>query len=165
MAGKILRYDCYDLRKFKVGDIHTFLDIGANIGTTSLMAQILNPTARVIALEPVKETFEVLRRNLEHVSHPKIECYNIALGDGKPMCFHRRKYNGMHRFYSEKEKELGWWDQHGEYLMDSKTGERHVKPFRKPPHHAQTVPRPAAYPRIFRPGYARREINGGVVYL
>jgi len=114
MAGKIHYYDCYDMRKFQPGEINGFLDIGANIGTTSIMARILNPTSRVIAIEPCIETFEVLERNMLYWG---IECYNIALGPGTPMNFVKRSQSGLNRFVSEDEKQ--WWKD--SYTVESKS--------------------------------------------
>ena len=36
----------YDLRKFSPNEILYFVDIGSNVGTTSIMAKILNPFAK-----------------------------------------------------------------------------------------------------------------------
>lgn len=109
MAGKIWRYDGYDLRKFKPGEINYFVDIGANVGTTSIMAKILNPTARIIALEPSPQTYKILVANMKQWAPTGIECYNVALGDGEDMCLIPRKHSGMHRFCTENEKQ--WWPE------------------------------------------------------
>jgi FkbM family methyltransferase len=123
MAGKIWYYDAYDLRKFRPGDIDYFIDIGANVGTTTLMAKLLNPTARVIAIEPCKETFEILVVNMKQWMNTGIECYNLALGDGKPMCFQRRRRAGLHRFFANTDEERHWWPEkeNFEYTIESKS--------------------------------------------
>ena len=122
MAGKIWRYDCYDLRKFKPMDINCFIDIGANIGSTSLMVKILNPIARIIALEPCKKTFEYLESSFKNWRRIGVEKYNIAIGDGNKMYFYERggECGGMNKFYSEEEKEKGWGSKNT-YGVDSKT--------------------------------------------
>lgn len=114
MAGKIHYYDCYDLRKFKPHDIKAFIDVGANVGTTSIMARILYPQAKVVALEPCKETFDILERNMKYW---QTECYNVAYGPGTPMNFVPRSQSGMHRFVSNQEKQ--WWKD--TYTTESKT--------------------------------------------
>jgi len=115
MAGKIFKYDCYDLRKFKTTDIDTVLDIGAGIGTVSLMSRVLFPFAKIIAIEPFKETFDVLE---QHVKMWGIEHHNIALGPGSDMCSVRGRFKGLHRFVSEDEKK--WWKKNS-YIVLSKT--------------------------------------------
>ncbi len=101
MAGKIHRFDCYDLRKHTGSGIKTFIDIGANVGTTSIMARILFPKARIIAIESAKTTFE----KLKFFSNWFIECFQFALGDGKPVRFHDRGHLSLNRFYTEDEKD------------------------------------------------------------
>ncbi len=56
----------FDLVKCYYGDIrgNIFLDIGANIGTTSVyVKKIIAPYLRVIGLEPQKELYEIFRVN------------------------------------------------------------------------------------------------------
>jgi len=114
MAGKIHRYDCYDLRKFKSDYIRTFVDIGANVGSTAIMARILFPKARVVAFEPAPETFE----KLSFFTTWQIECYQLALGDGTKLSYHKNdKNSGLSRFYNESEKK--WWVQN-QIFVDSK---------------------------------------------
>ncbi len=122
MAGKVFRYDCYDLRKFKPGDISTFIDIGANIGSVSLMAKVLNPTARVIALEPCEMTFNKLTENMAQWMNTGIECYNVALGDGSDLCLakkHSLHNSGLNKFYAEEEKQ--WWPSEDREMAPSKS--------------------------------------------
>ena len=102
MAGRIHRFDSYDLRKHMGSGIKTFIDIGANVGTTSIMARVLFPKAKIIAIEPADATFE----KLTFFSSWFIECFQFALGDGKPVCFHDRAHLGLNRFYTEDEANL-----------------------------------------------------------
>jgi FkbM family methyltransferase len=44
---------------------NVILDVGANTGIYSLVARCVNPTASIIALEPVDRTFRHLQRNIE----------------------------------------------------------------------------------------------------
>jgi FkbM family methyltransferase len=122
MAGRIWRNDGYDLRKFMGADITTFIDIGAMNGTTSIMARLLFPFARVIGIEP-------------HPLHYKlcvdrggmgIEFYNFALGDGGKMHADWHELSGWRKFWSEEDKKKGWWPDtkdwpENKYEVDSKT--------------------------------------------
>ena len=104
MAGKIWYYDCYDLRKFKIDDIHTFVDIGANIGSVSLMVKILMPHARIVAIEPCQDNFNLFKKNIWCWNKIRIECYHMALGDGSPLYIKRSpKYHGLHKFFTDAE--------------------------------------------------------------
>jgi len=119
----IWEYDYYDLRKFAPYEIDYFLDIGANVGTVTLLAKALNPKAKVIGIEPAKDTFEILKNNIKPWENTGIELYNIALGDGNPMNFHRKGKAGCegNRFYNKKENKK--WDHSftQEYTIESKT--------------------------------------------
>ena len=126
MAGKIWKYDCYDLRKFDPYEINYFFDIGTNTGIVALQAKVLYPKVKVIGIEPAKDTFEMLKNNIKQWKSTEIELcdvelYNIALGDGGLMNMHRKGKAGcgMNKFYSEKEKHK--WTENQEYIIKSKT--------------------------------------------
>ena len=118
----IWRYDTYALRKFSPRSIDYFLDIGGCQGTTSVLFKSIDPFARVIALEPCREDFELMN---VAAGTWDVECYNLALGNGKPMCFEYRK-SGGHRLYTEEEKQ--WWPEDG-YMIESLTLPQMMKRF------------------------------------
>jgi FkbM family methyltransferase len=70
-----------DLRKFvKPGD--WVLDIGANVGHYSLrLCELVGPSGRVIAVEPVPATFEILAANSLHFAHRNTTLLNVAISD------------------------------------------------------------------------------------
>jgi len=110
VGGKIWWYDIYDLRKFGIDDINTFIDIGANTGSVSMMAKILFSRTRIIAIEPSKETFAKMRERLRCWGKHCFECYNIALGNGENLYLNRmrpsgrQRQNGAFQFYTDKER-------------------------------------------------------------
>ena len=55
------------------------LDIGANIGATSVTFSLRYPDARIVAVEPARQTFALLRYNTAHRAN--VECYNVGLFD------------------------------------------------------------------------------------
>jgi FkbM family methyltransferase len=59
-----------------------FLDIGANCGIYSVLGCVVNPTVRVVAVEPVPRIFAALANNVKqnHVDG-RVIVLNIALGD------------------------------------------------------------------------------------
>ena len=57
--------------------IRTVLDVGANVGTWSLMAAELLPEATIYALEVVPATAATLRANAAR--HARIRCFNLGL--------------------------------------------------------------------------------------
>ena len=71
MIKEVFIYDPYHRMKIKQRDV--VVDIGAHIGTFAIMAgRKTGKKGRVIAYEPVPETFEVLRRNIQINSLKKI---------------------------------------------------------------------------------------------
>jgi len=58
------------------------LDIGANVGHyTMRMAELVGPTGRVVALEPVPETFSLLAANTRLFEHANVSLLNVAASD------------------------------------------------------------------------------------
>lgn len=57
----------------------TFLDVGAHYGYYALLAAHVHPSSRVIAVEPVRETFQLLEKNLQHIPHRTL--FNVAASD------------------------------------------------------------------------------------
>ncbi|MBL9175951.1 MAG: FkbM family methyltransferase [Verrucomicrobiales bacterium] len=54
------------------------LDIGAHIGSSAVYFARLFPSARIYALEPHPDNFELLQRNV--APYPKVHAFNIGLG-------------------------------------------------------------------------------------
>ena len=58
------------------------LDIGANVGHyTMRMAELVGPSGRVIALEPVPDTFSLLAANTRLFAHANVSLLNVAASD------------------------------------------------------------------------------------
>lgn len=74
----ILYFDQYGAGKFLQKD-SVVIDAGANIGTFSILANHLAPNGKVYSFEPVKYTFELLRKNT--VNYKNVSSYNYGLGD------------------------------------------------------------------------------------
>lgn len=47
----------------------TIIDIGANVGIWALHAKLCHPNAKILCVEPVRETYEVLKKNIERASN------------------------------------------------------------------------------------------------
>lgn len=58
------------------------LDIGANVGHYTLrMAELAGPAGRVIALEPIPDTFALLTENVRHSGHANVSLLNCAASE------------------------------------------------------------------------------------
>ncbi len=60
-----------------VAGARTIIDLGANIGVTTLWFRSLNPYARIVSVEPDPFTFEKLRMNTAR--DPLVKCVNAAI--------------------------------------------------------------------------------------
>ena len=64
--------------QFSLPDEMLILDVGANIGASTVKFALLFPKATIFAIEPMRRNFELLKRNTEEWG--KIECSRCALG-------------------------------------------------------------------------------------
>lgn len=81
------------------------VDVGANIGLFALFAAQKWPGARVCCFEPAPRTFDVLRRNVEHL--PGSQVHQIALGsvpEQRNLTFYPR-YSMMSGFDADPAKD------------------------------------------------------------
>jgi hypothetical protein len=87
--------DMYGMRLFPLNSIKTILDLGANIGFYSVPFRFFQPNARIIAIEPDKSNFDMLKKNTENLD---VEVYNLALGNGKEVVKNKGKFSVTHKF-------------------------------------------------------------------
>ncbi len=83
-SQRLYNYNNMLLLQMLLNDGGSFLDIGANIGSFTLIASE-QEKARVYAFEPHPETFRLLQRNVELNRRNNVSLFNVALGqaDGK----------------------------------------------------------------------------------
>lgn len=78
------------------------VDVGANVGQYTLqLSGLVGRAGRVLAVEPVPETFAVLASNVRHFPHTNVTLLNVALSDGAgvaPM-FIPRFETGLRNYY------------------------------------------------------------------
>ena len=68
---------CTDIKKCG-HEIAFVFDVGANVGQSALRFEAIFPKAKIYCFEPVKKTFEMLKKNLTKFG--KISCYRVAFG-------------------------------------------------------------------------------------
>ena len=72
---QIFLYNEYDLHFIK--DPKVIIDGGANIGLFTVLMKNKFPDAKIISIEPDKENFEMLKKNV--ASYPGVSCENCGL--------------------------------------------------------------------------------------
>jgi FkbM family methyltransferase len=79
------------------------VDVGANIGYfTTLASRIVGPTGRVVAVEPDRDNYAILKANLSANRIENSIAIDSALGSspGHARLYRSRENNGDHRLYS-----------------------------------------------------------------
>ena len=95
--------DEYYLRRLPKGIVSNFIDIGANVGLISIFMRLLNPRAKILAIEPHPETYKSL---VDNVSNLDITTKQVALGNGQIFhLFKERKTNLCNAFTDVKTDE------------------------------------------------------------
>lgn len=100
------KYDPYDIRKFKNGDISTFVDIGANQGlaTMTAMGAWYDDQCRYLMIEPFAPTLERCKQKLgEWAFGLGAEIWNAALGNNEILYFVGGRFHGLYQFLTQKE--------------------------------------------------------------
>jgi FkbM family methyltransferase len=76
---RFAREPLYDIKKILPGyKIETVIDVGANIGQTAKSFLKAFPGAKIYCIEPVRDTYETLKKNLH--SKRNVLCFNKAFG-------------------------------------------------------------------------------------
>lgn len=75
-------------------DTDHILDIGANIGTTSIFFGAQNPKSQVHAFEPNSSIFDVLLKNIKQSHLNNVTVYNFGLGEATENSYLDIKYEG-----------------------------------------------------------------------
>jgi FkbM family methyltransferase len=67
--GDVFEQDVYRIVLQHLSDCSTIIDLGANIGLASLYLANAYPSARIFAVEPNRDNFELLKINLKDLIH------------------------------------------------------------------------------------------------
>ena len=73
LSGKVYKKINLDYK------INIILDIGANVGSTSIFFSINYPQSTIFSFEPVTETYEILKKNISNFNN--IHSYKYAISD------------------------------------------------------------------------------------
>ena len=87
----------------KKGD--TVIDVGANIGFFTLFFRsLVGDNGKIIAFEPEKKNFEILKKNIQVNNLRNVEIHNLALGsENKNLRMILSENVGEHRIFNEKD--------------------------------------------------------------
>lgn len=74
---QVLAFEQYKTKQLKQEKVKTIIDLGANIGLSVLYLKSKYPGARIIAVEPDKENFDLLVKNVAGLAD--VHCVNKAI--------------------------------------------------------------------------------------
>jgi FkbM family methyltransferase len=74
---QVLAFEQYKTKQLKPEKVKTIVDLGANIGLSVLYLRSQYPGARIIAVEPDKDNFDLLVKNVAGL--PDVYCVNKAI--------------------------------------------------------------------------------------
>jgi len=77
----VMIHNEYMVDNFLYEDNNVFIDIGAHIGTWSVLMAIYNPTFKVYSYEAVPENVEIMKRNIEINKLTNVKPFNLAVSD------------------------------------------------------------------------------------
>ena len=85
MAGKMVKWDCYDIRKFATDKIGTFIDIGAGMGDTCIMPLMIMGQVRVIGFEVSEKPWKQLQKTCDIWGGAGVEVYRAGIASYSPI--------------------------------------------------------------------------------
>ncbi len=71
--------DEYQIRDLRPHNVHTIVDIGAHVGSFTVLCHHYWPEAKIVAVEPHPESFELLQRNTAHIPQAQLRLINAAV--------------------------------------------------------------------------------------
>ena len=78
--------DEYQIDVLRPHNVRTILDIGAHVGSFTVMCHQYWPSAKIVAVEPHPESFELLVRNTSHIPKGNLTLINAAITKESGRC-------------------------------------------------------------------------------
>ncbi len=78
--------DEYQINTLRQHNVRTILDIGAHVGSFTVMCHHYWPNAKIVSVEPHPESFELLKRNAQHVPASQLLLINAAITKKSGKC-------------------------------------------------------------------------------
>ncbi|HMO86382.1 MAG TPA: FkbM family methyltransferase [Lacipirellulaceae bacterium] len=78
--------DEYKIRDLRQHNVRTVLDVGAHVGSFTVLCHEFWPEARIVAVEPHPESFALLERNTAHIPESQLLRINAAITNQPGKC-------------------------------------------------------------------------------
>jgi FkbM family methyltransferase len=103
---QVMVFDQYAAKDPNKKKVRTIVDLGANIGLSSLNFSIKYPDARIIAVEPEKKNFDLMLKNVEGINN--ITCLNNAIWNRNSMLTLHDEGKGEYGYIVGEEPDRGF---------------------------------------------------------
>lgn len=67
-------------------NVRTIVDVGAHVGSFTVLCHEWWPEAKIVAVEPHPESFELLKRNTAHIAESQLLRINVAIAVETGQC-------------------------------------------------------------------------------
>lgn len=100
--------DEYHIQPLRQHNVRTIVDVGAHVGSFTVLCHEYWPDARIIAVEPHPDSFALLQRNTCHIPADQLLLINAAIGraNGKSLLASPVSYSRVGEYLPELWKEL-----------------------------------------------------------
>ncbi len=78
--------DEYQIRELRNHNVRTIVDVGAHVGSFTVLCHEWWPEAKIVAVEPHPESFELLERNTDHIPESQLLRINAAIAAEAGQC-------------------------------------------------------------------------------
>jgi FkbM family methyltransferase len=78
--------DEYQIRELRKHNVRTVLDVGAHVGSFTVLCHEWWPEAKIVAVEPHPESFQLLERNTAHIPESQLLRINAAIAASDGQC-------------------------------------------------------------------------------
>jgi FkbM family methyltransferase len=78
--------DEYQIRELRKHNVRTILDVGAHVGSFTVLCPEWWPEAKIVAVDPHPESFELLARNTAHIQDAQLLRINAAIAASDGQC-------------------------------------------------------------------------------
>lgn len=78
--------DEYQIKDLRPHNVRTIVDIGAHVGSFTVLCHHYWPAASIVAVEPHPDSFELLQRNTLHIPPEKLTLINAAVTSKSGKC-------------------------------------------------------------------------------
>ncbi len=79
-------HDEYRINDLRSHNVRTIVDVGSHVGSFTVMAHHYWPNAKIVAVEPHPQSFELMTKNTSHIPESQLLRINAAISSKPGKC-------------------------------------------------------------------------------